>query len=143
MRGDHAASWVSRNAKQIEKVLLAISGAKIHLAQGLSREGWSIVKTLLTELSLLTVAFFTFVPSIQEFCLYALIGVVTDFVLQHVFFATLLSLDLQRKEKDDERTLVPNPRNHNRMARVFAGPTQSSVLDKVPRRLQLLYIWTR
>lgn len=120
-----------------------LSGAKIHLAQGLSREGWSLVKTLLTELSLLTVAFFTFVPSIQEFCLYALIGVVTDFVLQHVFFATLLSLDLQRKEKDDERILVPNPRNPNRMARVFAGPTQSSVLDKVPRRLQLLYIWTR
>ncbi|OQR72350.1 sterol regulatory element-binding protein cleavage-activating protein-like [Tropilaelaps mercedesae] len=131
-------------------------GAKIHLAQGLSREGWSLVKTLLTELSLLTMAFFTFVPVVQEFCLYSLIGVVCDFVLQHLFFATLLSLDLQRKEKDDEGALVGYPRpghpstiRHARttnkpMARVFAGqPTQTSVLDRVPRRLRLLYIWTR
>lgn len=102
-------------------------------------------------------AFFTFVPAVQEFCLYALIGVFCDFVLQHLFFATLLSLDLQRKEKDDEvGALVGYPRpghpagvrhgakTSKPMARVFAGqPTQSSVLDRVPRRLRLLYIWTR
>lgn len=39
--------------------------SKIRVAQGLSREGWSITKNLLTELTILTVGLFTLVPSIQ------------------------------------------------------------------------------
>lgn len=131
-------------------------GAKVRLAQGLSQEGWSIAKNLLTELSLLTVAFFTFVPVIQEFCLFALIGVLCDFFLQHVFFVTLLSLDLQRKERMDSVTgtaqseisigspLVAYPLHSQQMSRVFAGPaSEASMLDRVPRRIRLLYIWAR
>ncbi|CAG2162507.1 unnamed protein product [Oppiella nova] len=38
---------------------------KVRVAQGLSREGWSITKNLMTEITLLTFGFFTFVPMIQ------------------------------------------------------------------------------
>ncbi|KAH6940214.1 hypothetical protein HPB50_026336 [Hyalomma asiaticum] len=76
-------------------------GAKVRLAQGLSKEGWSITKNLLTELLLLTFAFLTFVPAIQEFCMFAVVGLLSDFFLQMVFFATVLSIDIQRKEKSD------------------------------------------
>ncbi|KAG8189219.1 hypothetical protein JTE90_013751 [Oedothorax gibbosus] len=74
---------------------------KLRVAQGLSKEGWSITKNLLTELALLTVAFLTFVPKIQEFCLFAVVGLLTDFFLQLVFFATFLSVDIRRLEVTD------------------------------------------
>ncbi|XP_013793441.2 sterol regulatory element-binding protein cleavage-activating protein-like, partial [Limulus polyphemus] len=71
---------------------------KVRVAQGLSKEGWFITKNLLTELTVLTFAFFTFVPAIQEFCLFAVVGVFSDFFLQMVFFATVLSIDIRRIE---------------------------------------------
>ncbi|XP_054714405.1 sterol regulatory element-binding protein cleavage-activating protein-like [Uloborus diversus] len=74
---------------------------KLRIAQGLSREGWSMTKNLLTELALLMVAFLTFVPKIQEFCLFAVVGLLTDFFLQLVFFATFLSVDIRRMEITD------------------------------------------
>ncbi|GIY33272.1 sterol regulatory element-binding protein cleavage-activating protein [Caerostris darwini] len=74
---------------------------KLRVAQGLSKEGWSITKNLLTELALLMVAFLTFVPKIQEFCLFAVVGLLTDFFLQLVFFATFLSVDIRRMEVTD------------------------------------------
>ncbi|CAL1263212.1 unnamed protein product [Larinioides sclopetarius] len=74
---------------------------KLRVAQGLSKEGWSITKNLLTELALLMVAFLTFVPKIQEFCLFAVVGLLTDFFLQLVFFATVLSVDIRRMEVTD------------------------------------------
>ncbi|KFM63910.1 Sterol regulatory element-binding protein cleavage-activating protein, partial [Stegodyphus mimosarum] len=74
---------------------------KLRVAQGLSKEGWSITKNLLTELALLMVAFLTFVPKIQEFCLFAVVGLLTDFFLQLLFFATFLSVDIRRMEITD------------------------------------------
>ncbi|KAF8795037.1 Sterol regulatory element-binding protein like [Argiope bruennichi] len=74
---------------------------KLRVAQGLSKEGWSITKNLLTELALLMIAFLTFVPKIQEFCLFAVVGLLTDFFLQLVFFATVLSVDIRRMEVTD------------------------------------------
>lgn len=71
---------------------------KIRVAQGLSREGWNITKNLLTEITILTVGFFTFVPAIQEFCLFAVVALLSDFVLQMLFFSTVLSIDILRKE---------------------------------------------
>ncbi|XP_046440155.1 sterol regulatory element-binding protein cleavage-activating protein-like [Daphnia pulex] len=71
---------------------------KIRVAQGLSREGWNITKNLLTEVTILTVGFFTFVPAIQEFCLFAVVALLSDFVLQMLFFSTVLSIDILRKE---------------------------------------------
>jgi len=62
---------------------------KIRVAQGLSREGWNITKNLLAEVTILTVGFFTFVPAIQEFCLFAVVALLSDFFLQMLFFTTV------------------------------------------------------
>ncbi|XP_070211949.1 sterol regulatory element-binding protein cleavage-activating protein-like isoform X2 [Littorina saxatilis] len=74
---------------------------KIRVAQGLSKEGWYITKNLCTELLIIFFGFFTFVPAIQEFCLFALVGLWTDFFLQMFFFATILSVDIRRMELAD------------------------------------------
>ncbi|XP_052801573.1 sterol regulatory element-binding protein cleavage-activating protein-like [Mya arenaria] len=71
------------------------------VAIGLSKEGWSITKNLVIELAIIAIGFFTFVPAIQEFCLFALVGLLTDFFLQMVFFVTVLSVDIRRMELSD------------------------------------------
>ncbi|KAM3968582.1 LOW QUALITY PROTEIN: SREBP cleavage activating protein [Aphomia sociella] len=71
---------------------------KIRLAQGLSKEGWSITKNLLTEITILTVSFFTFVPFIQEFSIFMIVSLLSDYFIQMVFFATILGIDVQRME---------------------------------------------
>lgn len=71
---------------------------KIRLAQGLSKEGWAISKTLLTEITILTVGLATFVPVIQEFCIFAIVGLISDYFLQMMLFSTVLALDIKRVE---------------------------------------------
>jgi hypothetical protein len=75
---------------------------KIRVAQGLSREGWSITKNLLIEVTILTVGLFTFVPAIQEFCIFAVVGLLSDFFLQMLFFSTVLAIDIRRMELSSE-----------------------------------------
>lgn len=75
---------------------------KIRVAQALSKEGWSITKNLLTEVTILTIGLFTFVPAIQEFCIFAIVGLVNDFFLQMVFFSTILAIDIRRTELSSE-----------------------------------------
>ncbi|XP_070565484.1 LOW QUALITY PROTEIN: sterol regulatory element-binding protein cleavage-activating protein-like [Ptychodera flava] len=74
---------------------------KIRVAKGLSREGWYITKNLYTELMIICVGYFTFVPAIQEFCLFVIVGLITDFLLQMMFFVTVLSIDIRRLELSD------------------------------------------
>lgn len=74
---------------------------RLRIAQGISLEGWSITKNLATELIIVVGGFFTFVPAIQEFALFAMVGLLTDFFLQHVFFLTTLSIDIRRMELSD------------------------------------------
>lgn len=76
---------------------------KIRLAQGLSKEGWSITKNLLTEITIFTVSFFTFVPFIQEFSIFMIISLVSDYFMQMVFFATILGIDVRRMELFQEK----------------------------------------
>lgn len=71
---------------------------KIRLAQGLSKEGWSITKNLLTEITILTVSFFTFVPFIQEFSIFMIVSLISDYFMQMVLFATILGIDVRRME---------------------------------------------
>lgn len=75
---------------------------KIRVAQALSKEGWSITKNLLTEVTILTIGLFTFVPAIQEFCIFAIVGLVNDFFLQIMFFSTILAIDIRRTELSNE-----------------------------------------
>ncbi|XP_067945903.1 sterol regulatory element-binding protein cleavage-activating protein-like [Watersipora subatra] len=74
---------------------------KFRIAEGLKKEGWFIIKHLFTELIILIIGFLTFVPAIQQFCLFASIGLLVDFYLQMVFFATVLSIDIRRLELSD------------------------------------------
>lgn len=76
---------------------------KIRVAQGLSREGWTISKTLLTEITILTIGLATFVPVIQEFCIFAIVGLISDFFLQMMLFSTVLAMDIKRIEVIDLR----------------------------------------
>lgn len=65
---------------------------KIRVAQGLSKEGWSITKNLLVEITILTFGLFTFIPAIQEFSIFAIVGLMSDFFLQMLFFSTVSML---------------------------------------------------
>lgn len=71
---------------------------KIRLAQGLSKEGWSITKNLLIEITILTISLFTFVPIIQQFSIFMIVSLLSDFFLQMLFFTTVLGIDIRRKE---------------------------------------------
>ena len=57
---------------------------KIRIAQGVSREGWSITKNLFAEITILSFIFLlgTFEASLQEFCHLTLMGLISDFFLQ-------------------------------------------------------------
>ncbi|KFB47933.1 hypothetical protein ZHAS_00015995 [Anopheles sinensis] len=94
---------------------------KIRVAQGLSREGWSITKNLLTEITILTGGLATFVPVIQEFCIFAMVGLVSDFLLQMLFFATVLALDIKRVEYSTEVRRLPKMLYYNSEFRRGAG----------------------
>ncbi|KAA3674495.1 uncharacterized protein DEA37_0008867 [Paragonimus westermani] len=74
---------------------------KYRIAQGLSKESWPLTKQYFTQVVLLGLGFFTFHPTMQEFCLFAVIGVTTDFFLQLFFFVTVLSIDIRRMELSD------------------------------------------
>lgn len=88
---------------------------KIRVAQGLSREGWTISKTLLTEITILTIGLGTFVPVIQEFCVFAIVGLMCDFFLQMMLFSTVLAMDIKRVDVGDLRRVSPNTAdNHSR-----------------------------
>lgn len=71
---------------------------KIRLAQGLTKEGWSITKNLLIEITILTVSFFTFVPFIQEFSIFMIVSLISDYFIQMAFFATILGVEVRRME---------------------------------------------
>ncbi|XP_052897024.1 sterol regulatory element-binding protein cleavage-activating protein isoform X1 [Anopheles moucheti] len=107
---------------------------KIRIAQGLSREGWSITKNLLTEITILTGGLATFVPVIQEFCIFAMVGLVSDFLLQMLFFATVLALDIKRVEYSAEVRRLPKMLYFNSDLRRGAGTAGSSAVP--PREIR-------
>ncbi|KAF6101011.1 SREBF chaperone [Phyllostomus discolor] len=80
---------------------------KLRIAQGLSCESWSIMKNMATELVIILIGYFTLVPAIQEFCLFAVVGLVSDFFLQMLFFTTVLSIDIRRMELADLNKRLP------------------------------------
>lgn len=143
---------------------------KIRIAQGLSKEGWGITKNLLLELTILTFGLSTFVHSIQEFCLFAITSLVTDFFLNMTFFMVILTIDIRRMEDMNKKfntnfrsSLIQShifydsytPKKHalNRSkshpklstypTNVVAGQAQSAQEKKIPKRLRLVNIWAR
>ncbi|KAJ9574024.1 hypothetical protein L9F63_008550, partial [Diploptera punctata] len=107
---------------------------KIRVAQGLSREGWSITKNLLIEVTILTIGLFTFVPAIQEFCIFAIVGLLSDYFLQMLFFSTVLAIDIARMESlsDTQHYRFPyGPSASQPPARQFRSPIASSTKPQI------------
>lgn len=48
--------------------------------------------------------FFQFIPVVQEFCILAIVGLLSDFFLQTFFFATVLSVDIHRQKFSADST---------------------------------------
>ena len=146
---------------------------KIRVAQGLSKEGWSITKNLLTEVTILTIGLFTFVPAIQEFCIFAIVGLLNDYFLQMLLFSTILAADIRRSEFAGENsklhlqmnqplrkqqyttpiTKKPNiirSKSHPKLNGLM-GPTNviapnyqnTLTLVKIPKRLRLVHVWAK
>ncbi|KAJ8958883.1 hypothetical protein NQ318_019651 [Aromia moschata] len=143
---------------------------KIRNAQGLSKEGWSITKNLLLEITIFTFGLFTFVPAIQEFCIFAIVGLITDFFLQMFFFLTVLGIDISRMMNSVEKTNqnlrnslyqtqsffdkanfkvkgMNRSKSHPRLstfpANIVAGQAQGAQEKKIPKRVRLFNIWAR
>ncbi|XP_007440605.1 sterol regulatory element-binding protein cleavage-activating protein [Python bivittatus] len=135
---------------------------KLRIAQGLSNESWSIMKNMGTELGIILIGYFTFVPAIQEFCLFAVVGLVSDFFLQMFFFTTVLSIDIRRMELADLNKRLPAeacvqptkaggrcPRYERQPAMRPATPhtinLQPSSLRnlRLPKRLRVVYFFAR
>ena len=69
---------------------------KIRVAQGLSREGWTITKYFLAMITLSTISFFSFIPLVQEISIYGGLVLLSDLFFQLVFLTAVLSVDLHR-----------------------------------------------
>ncbi|NWH41813.1 SCAP protein, partial [Chloropsis hardwickii] len=132
---------------------------KLRIAQGLSNESWSIMKNVATELGIILIGYFTLVPAIQEFCLFAVVGLLSDFFLQMFFFTTVLSIDIRRMELADLNKRLP-PESCLAKAPCRARPPalrpalpqtphtitlQPSSLRnlRLPKRLRVIYFFAR
>ena len=74
---------------------------RYRIALGLKKESWVITKILSFELIIIFFGIFTMVPAIQEFCVFAYVGLLIDFFMQMIFFITVLSIDIRRMELSD------------------------------------------
>ena len=88
----------------------------LRIAKGVGQQGVAITRSMVTQISLLMLSYLTFNPSIQEFCLIAIFGLVNNFFLTMTFFLPILSLDLKRLELSDIRH-TPDSSLTNRAAR--------------------------
>lgn len=137
---------------------------KIRVAQGLSKEGWSTTKNFLIEITIMTMGLFTFVPVIQEFCIFSIVGLISDFFLQMLFFSTVLGIDTRRTENLVEKTnctfrntlyqsyydkgypikgTMHRSKSHPRLSATHADVVAKVQDKKIPKRLRLVNIWAR
>jgi predicted RND superfamily exporter protein len=66
------------------------------VAHALRAESWTISKHLVYELVIVMFGFITYVPTVQEFCQLALVGILIDFFMQINFWLAVLSIDIRR-----------------------------------------------
>ncbi|KAM4028430.1 sterol regulatory element-binding protein cleavage-activating protein isoform 2-T2 [Anomaloglossus baeobatrachus] len=133
---------------------------KLRIAQGLSNESWSIMKNMATELGIILIGYFTLVPAIQEFCLFAVVGLVSDFFLQMFFFTTVLSIDIRRMELADLNKRLPaeacmppskplsRAPKYERQQALRPNTPHTITLQplrnlRLPKRLRLIYFFAR
>ena len=69
------------------------------MAQGLAAAGLPITLTVVSDMLLMAViASLTPVAAVREFCIFAILLLITDWFMQMTFFVTILSIDMQRLE---------------------------------------------
>lgn len=109
----------------------------------------------------------TFLPLLQEFCIFAIVGLISDYFLQMFFFSTILSLNVKRVAVIAEVKKLPkmieqpvswqNRRIGSSFNRSTSHPSQLSDLDrqnlessnvqghekKIPKRLRIVNFWAR
>ena len=56
-------------------------------------------------MTVLTLGLCTFVPAIQELCIFAVVGLISDFFLQMMFFAPVLALAVRSAAESDDSYL--------------------------------------
>ncbi len=86
---------------------------RYRIAFGLKKESWNITKILSFELIIIFFGICTMVPAIQEFCVFAFVGLLIDFFMQMIFFVTVLSIDIRRMELSDLTTKKSKFENMN------------------------------
>ena len=97
---------------------------RYRIALGLKKESWVITKILTFELIIICSGLFTMVPAIQEFCLFAWVGLLIDFFMQMIFFVTVLSIDIRRMELSDlnKNAAIPSA-DSNRLFKISNHPS--------------------
>nr|XP_054767941.1 sterol regulatory element-binding protein cleavage-activating protein-like [Lytechinus pictus] len=125
---------------------------ELRIAQGLSKEGWSITKNMWTEILIVLIGLFTFVSAVQEFCLLALVAMFSDLFLQMMFFVSILALDFRRLEisdlyksgmmqsiQDSPDGVRPSRTHHRSFLSPFWGQPieQPTPRPRIPRRLRV------
>uniref|UniRef100_A0A8C6UAD3 Sterol regulatory element-binding protein cleavage-activating protein n=1 Tax=Neogobius melanostomus TaxID=47308 RepID=A0A8C6UAD3_9GOBI len=97
-------------------------------------------------LCIILIGYFTLVPAIQEFCLFAVVGLVSDFFLQMFFFTTVLSIDIRRMELADLNRRLPAeaglPPPKPGPLRFRETPPLRS-FPRLPKRLRVVYFLAR
>lgn len=122
---------------------------KVRVAQGLGKEGWNMTKNLFCQITILTMGYAVgaltsyseghhhqsqlgggpaerspgFGVHAQEFCLLAVMGLLSDFFMQTFFFVTVLSMDMYSFELCDEVRTRTTPNSGS-------GKLSSGVFDK-------------
>lgn len=82
---------------------------RYRIALGLKKESWLITKILTFELIIIFFGILTMVPAIQEFCIFAYVGLLIDFFMQNFYFVTVLSIDIRRMELSDLNRKIEHP----------------------------------
>ena len=96
---------------------------RYRIALGLKKESWLITKIITFELIIIFSGIVTMVPAIQEFCVFAYVGILIDFFMQMIFFVTVLSIDIRRMELSDL--------NRQRFVAGKSGPTLNQLHSSV------------
>jgi hypothetical protein len=86
---------------------------RYRIALGLKKESWLITKILTFELIIIFCGILTMVPAIQEFCVFAYVGLLIDFFMQMIFFVTVLSIDIRRMELSDLNRKLHNSNSYH------------------------------
>ncbi|CAG8556671.1 1743_t:CDS:2, partial [Ambispora leptoticha] len=108
--------FVLTNAVTSTSMELAV---KERVAIGLGKVGYAITKYLGWELLILLICSATSIDSVQEFCVFTLVAVIVDYILQMTFFITTLSIDIRRLELSDlyRRPMLTNINSKGKVAK--------------------------